>query len=220
MEAARARYRTEAEEAIAASFDTLVSDDISRMSELNAKLTPETYQAVHDTLSSMSDTFPEDWTPTCSIRRPYNISEQEAADIRAAAIKALTPRFRDQYRAEIGDYRTQLLDMLPSKLAELQRAAQATAEEAEKIKADIQRREAEEQQRKQREREAAAEQQRRKAELDKAGADTLGLFAKVPATRLQPQRSQRRSASPTRRQSSPYSPHGGSAKGPTSQSTN
>lgn len=186
MQAARAKYRAEAEAAIAASFDSLVNQDLDSMSELVAKLTPESYQAVHDTLSSLPDTLPQDWTPTCSIQRPYNISEQEAADIRTEVINTLTPRFTEQYRAEISDYRAQLLDMLPSKLAELQRAAQASAEEAEKIKADMQRREAEEQQRKQREREAKAEEQRRKAELDKANAETLDLFAKAttpaPAT--------------------------------------
>lgn len=181
MQAARAKYRADADEAIAESFNALVTENLDRMSDLVAKLSPDTYQAVHDTLSSIYDTYPEDWTPACSIQRPYNISEQEAADIRTQVIKALTPRFREQYRTEIEDYREQLFLVLPSKLAELQRAAEASAEEAEKIKADMQQREAEEQQRKQREREAKAEELRKKAELDKANADTLDRFARTSA---------------------------------------
>jgi membrane protein involved in colicin uptake len=174
---AKETYRASVDEDYQKAFNNLVNSAINELTKINSGVTLENYQAAIDTITGYATTIPADWCPPSSIRIPFNLTPEEAREIRTEQFKKLWPRFEEQYTFEVGDYRNELLDKLPSKKTELERAAQADAAEAARIKAELAQREAAEAARKEAERRQAEAEARQKAEMDKANADMLGLFA-------------------------------------------
>lgn len=173
---AKETYRVAVEEDYIRLFNELVAREINRLTELNTGVTLDSYVAVFDTVTGWAITFPTDWRPVLNVRRPYNLSADEAKTIISDAFQKLQPRFEEQYSFEIGDYRNEILDQLPSKKTELERIASANAAEKARLAAELAAREAAEAERKERERQQAEEEARKKAELDKANAEMTGLF--------------------------------------------
>ena len=101
------------------------------------------------------------------------------------------PELLANYEQEMKLSRQRHLDMLPSKKAELEKAAQASAEEAAKIRAEMERREEEERQRKQAELAKQEEERRKQAEMAAKNAEMGSLFAsaQVAAPTYQPKAS-------------------------------
>lgn len=178
-EAARNTYRAACDEDYQKSYNALVTDTINQLTELNSSVTLDSYKAVYDTLTGFSVELPAEWCPASSVRIPYNLSADEAKVIRGQSLNALLPRFAEQYKFEVEEYRNELLDKLPSKKAELERMAQASAAEAAQIKAEIAKREAEEAERKEKERREKEEADRVKAEMEKQNAEVQSLFNQV-----------------------------------------
>lgn len=170
-------YRAAIEEALRQSFDLLVTASINELTNLNSNITLDTYNSVFNTVTDFNTRLPADWCPLLTVRQPYNLTAEEAKTISSGVFQKLLPVFEEQFAFEVGDYRQEILDELPSKKTELERIAKADAAEAEKIKAELAKREAEEAARKERERIAAEEEARKKAEMDKANAEMAGLFA-------------------------------------------
>lgn len=181
-EAAREQYRAACVDDYKGKFNELVVSRINELTELSGSLTLENYQAVLDTLTGFSDELPSDWQPTPSVRIPFNITPDEARLIRGKAFQELSNQFREQYHAEVGDYRQDILDRMPSKKAELERMAKASEEEAARIREAVRRKEAEEAARKERERAERERQEAKKAEVRKANDEAAGLFDAVQAT--------------------------------------
>ena len=176
-ELVRDKYRTDCLEDYKAKFNELVATHLNQLTELNSKVTLENFNAVYDTVSAFATELPADWTPLSSVRQPVAISFNEACQIRDGVLKdLLSVQFPSQYRAEIGDYRQDILDILPSKKIELERAAKASAAEAAKIKAEIAQREAAEAARKEAERVAREQEEEKKAEALKANSEAVSLF--------------------------------------------
>lgn len=179
---ARDQYRDACIEDYKVSFNNLVVSQLNKLTELNSKVTHESYQAVYDTVSAFVTELPADWCPPSSVRMPLNLSPDETRQIRVDVMKSLITQFSNQFKTEIGDYRQEILDRLPSKKTELERAAKANAEEAARIKADMERREAEEAARKESERKAREQEEAKKAEVRKAGGKAANLFDMAQAT--------------------------------------
>lgn len=175
-EIARAQYRDNCTEDYRTQFNTLVVSRINQLTELNATVSLDTWQAVHDTISGYATELPADWCPPSTVRQPYNLSPDESRQIREEVMKSLIGSFTEQYRSEIGDYRQEILDRLPSRRLELQRASEADAAEAERMKADIARREAAEAARKEAQRIAREKEEAKKTEVKKANTEAAGLF--------------------------------------------
>lgn len=181
-EAARSKYRTDCMEDYKAKFNELVNTRINELTELNSNVTLETMKAVYDTVFAFATELPADWCPMSSVRQPLNLTPEEARQIRGEVMKGLLGQFSEQYKAEIGDYRQDILDKLPSKKVELERAAKANAAEAARIKAEMAQREAAEAARKEAERKAREQEEAKKAEALKANSEAVNLFNLAQAT--------------------------------------
>lgn len=181
-EAARSKYRTDCIDDYKAKFNELVNTRINELTELNSNVTLETMTAVYDTVLAFATELPADWCPLSSVRQPYNLTPEESRQIRGEVMKSLLDQFKEQYRAEIGDYRQDILDKLPSKKVELERAAKANAAEAARIKAELAQREAAEAARKEAERKAREQEEAKKAEALKANSEAVNLFNLAQAT--------------------------------------
>lgn len=187
-EMARGKYRADCIDDFKAKFNDLINTRINELTALDRSVTPENYQAVYDTVSAFAVELPADWCPASSVRQPYNLTSDEARQICTDAMRSLVSQFSEQYKSEIGDYRQDILDKLPSKKSELERAAKASAEEAARIKAEMARREAAEAARKEAERIAREQEGAKKAEVMKANNEAVNLFnlAQSSATAYQP----------------------------------
>lgn len=185
---AREQYRTACGEDYKVKFNDLVVTRINELTRLNSMVNLDNYQAIYDTVAGYSVELPADWCPSSSVRMPFNLTPDESRQIRDNVMRGLLGQFTEQFRTEIGDYRQDILDKLPSKKVELERAAKANAEEAERIKAEIAQREAAEAARKESERIAREHEEAKKAEVQKAGAEAASLFdlAKATASVYQP----------------------------------
>ncbi len=176
LQRAKDTYRATVEEDYRRAFNARVTAAVGELTTLNASVTLDNYQAVTDTLTGYSTTLPADWCPPSRVRLPFNLSPDEAAAIRTDTLACLRPTLARQYEFEIGEYRRELLDKLPSKKAELERMATADAAEAARLRAQLAQREAEEAARKEQQRRQAEDADARKAQLDKANAEIAGLF--------------------------------------------
>ena len=175
-ELARNKYRTDCLEDYKAKFNDLVTTRINELTELNSNVTLENMRVVYDTVFAFSTDLPADWCPLSSVRQPFNLTPEEARQIRSDVLRGLLGQFSERFRAEIGDYRQDILDKLPSKKIELERAAKANAAEAVRIKAEIAQREAAEAARKEAERVAREQEEAKKAEAIKANSEAVNLF--------------------------------------------
>jgi hypothetical protein len=177
-EAMRAKetYRAAVDEDFETSYNNLVAIAMNELTAINSSATLENYQAAYDTIKGYSVKIPADWCPPSGARIPFNLSSEDARAIRNERFTYLLPRFEARYTQTVAVYRDELLDKLPSKKQELERAAQADAVEAARIKAELAQREAEEAARREAERRQAEEEAKQKAEMDKANADMIGLF--------------------------------------------
>lgn len=175
-EAARSKYRTDCIDDYKAKFIELVNTRINELTDLNSNVTLETMRAVYDTVYAFATELPADWCPLSSVRQPFNLTPEESRQIRSDVLRGLLGQFSEQFRAEIGDYRQDILDKLPSKKIELERAAKANAAEAARIKAEIAQREAAEAARKEAERVAREQEEAKKAEAIKANSEAVNLF--------------------------------------------
>lgn len=175
-EMARNKYRTDCIDDYKFKFNDLINTRINELTTLDRSVTLENYQVVYDTVSAFVVELPADWCPPSSVRQPYNLTTDEARKICGDAMRGLLGQFAEQYKSEIGDYRQDILDRLPSKKAELERVAKADAAEAARIKAEMAKREAAEAARKEAERIAREKEEAKKAEAMKANSEAVNLF--------------------------------------------
>lgn len=179
---AKEAYRVAVEEDYRRSFNNLVTNAINELTKLNSSATLENYTAIFDKLTAYQAKLPADWCPPSAVYLPHNLSPDEAKVIRNEVFQKLLPSFEEQFVFDVDDYRREILEKLPSKKAELERLAEAaTAAEAARLKAEIEKREAEEAARKEKERRQAEEAAQSKAEIDKANSEIVGLFGEAKA---------------------------------------
>ena len=105
-----------------------------------------------------------------------------AAEIREQVLTAIEPQLREQYTFEVQGNIQSILDLIPSKRAELQRMATLDAEAKAKAEEQMRQREAEMARQREEQQRRAAEAERVKAETAKQQAQLGGLFDQSAAS--------------------------------------
>lgn len=179
--AALSRYTQDAEDDYRRQFDAKVAADIDTLAGLSRSLTLAAFDQVADRIRKFNVTLGNDWFRNCQsfAHKPCEVTGAEAEEIRKATLNRLSVQFKEQYAAEVGEYRDTIVDSLPSAKRELERIAKADAAEQERMKADLEARKLAEtarldQERKQREEEAAAAKK-----AQQAAAEVGGLFGQA-----------------------------------------
>lgn len=177
--------RAEAEEAFKAAFNAYTAACTARISALDASLTTANYEETFESIKRISGQFDEEWFAALSAPTdlfggclPAGRAEAIASEVK----QALHARFAEQFTFEIADYRDTLLERLPSKLAELRRMEQASAEEARQIKAEMEARERAEQLRRAEVLREAEEREKEQARIAQSKQEMDSLFGAAQAT--------------------------------------
>lgn len=105
-----------------------------------------------------------------------------AAEIREQVLTAIEPQLREQYTFEVQGNIQSILDLIPSKRAELQRMATLDAEAKAKAEEQMRQREAEMARQREEQQRRAAEAERVKAETARQQAQLGGLFDQAAAS--------------------------------------
>lgn len=177
-ENAMARYRADVEADFLTQFNALVNRSVNDLGELDRSLAPDNYNLVLEALKAYSCELNPDWCrdAVSNAYRPAELTPDECRAVQAGVMAGLVARFTEQFAFEVRSTRDDILDRLPSKRAELERAAKASADEAARIKAEIQARERQEAARKDTERREREKQEAAAAQLAAQKQEMDGLF--------------------------------------------
>lgn len=110
------------------------------------------------------------------VTKPYLLTQEEYNGIVQDVWESISSELQETYAAELTKCRDAYLDRLPSKVQELERAAKASAEEAERIRREMEERDRNEAARLEAERKEAERKQREAAEIKKQQAEMGSLF--------------------------------------------
>ena len=158
---------------------------ITRINQLNALDASVTVDNSNDVMAKLK-AFPCEITPTeisawrCTARVPAcYLTINDCQTIQRDVLASITQSVIEQSRFDVASLRDDILDRLPSKVRQLQLAAQASAEEAERIKAELARREAEEAMRREEERKRKEAEEQAKKEMQAKQANLDNLFGQA-----------------------------------------
>lgn len=177
-EMALTKYRADVEDDIRRQFDQLVTRDINFITGLNQALTLDNYTVTVMKIKAVSDTLPIDWAQSLAsyAHKPYEISDSEAVAIRKEVMERVFPSLREQYKAEIGEYKDTVTDNLPAKYRELEKMAKANAEEQARLKAELEAKEAAELNRLEEERKKKEQEAQAAKQMQQQANEMGGLF--------------------------------------------
>ena len=97
--------------------------------------------------------------------------------IRSSILAKLMQQFREQFQFEVAEYRDSIIDMLPSKKAELERMQKADKEEKARMAAKLKAQEETEAKRIEKERKRKEEEEAAKKKMQQEASDVNSLFA-------------------------------------------
>ena len=177
-EAARTKLKQDIEDDFKQQFQSLVNRDCNALSAIDNAVTLDNYESSFAQIRDFSTELPVDFINNLKtfIRIPAGITIDEILKAEIETKERLAKQFKEQYEFEIDSTKQYIIDRLPSKKTNLERMAQASAEEAARIKAEMearQRKEAEEQEAERRRKE---EEEKQKAEMARQQAEMEGLF--------------------------------------------
>lgn len=173
------RYKQESEDDYRRQFDNLVTEKINELTSLNKSLTVENYDEVCNKIKGFNITLGNEWFQQCQCHahKPYEVTDAEANEIRQSILNRLSKQFKEQFQAEVGEYRDTITDALPSKKKELERMAKANTEAQARIKAELEAREAAETRRLDEERRRKEEEAKAAKQVQQSANEMDGLFA-------------------------------------------
>ena len=180
-ENAVSRYHDNVEEDYLRQFNALISNVINSLYAIDRGITLENFDEAEKSIREFSTDLPTGWASSAA-QLPVELTPEECRAIRADVISKLSERVREQYRYETSTARDEILDRLPSKRKELQRIAKANADEAERLKADLEAKEREEAARKEAARLEAQKQQEAEKRLAAEKKEMDSLFGAAAAT--------------------------------------
>lgn len=172
------RYRNDAEDDYVRQFNALVNKSINELTEMDKQINLDNYEIIFDGIKNYNCELPDKWCQTVAsgALRPAELSPDECRAIQANVMAGLVNRFKEQFPFEVSSTRDDILDRMPSKKKELERMAKVSAEEAAKIKAQLQAKEREEAARKEAERIEREKQEAAAAKLAAEKQEMDGLF--------------------------------------------
>ena len=177
--------------AIEAELRQRVSDDIialfANFSEKFRSCTLDTIGSIENALRHANlDKLPDEYFKMIVFRTHVPAAfygyPNLAAEIREQVLTAIEPQLREQYTFEVQGNIQSILDLIPSKRAELQRMATLDAEAKAKAEEQMRQREAEMARQREEQQRRAAEAERVKAETAKQQAQLGGLFDQSAAS--------------------------------------
>ncbi|MGM9692599.1 MAG: hypothetical protein ACI3X6_05240 [Alloprevotella sp.] len=182
-EAARAKYAADVEAELVKHRSGIISEAINKLYELFSSLTADNRAEVENTIKSVPEELPQRWLDTLylQVQLPQELTQEEARDIQEDIKSRLEQEIREEYQINVCSTRDDILDRLPSKHEELMRMAKADAEEAARIKAQIEEQERKEAERREAERREREEKEKAAAELAKEQREMDGLFGAASA---------------------------------------
>lgn len=179
-EQALARYKADVEDDYKRSFNTHTTNAINSLTELNAAITLDNYEAQCKAIKQFPVKLPDDWaakTPS-NVRIPAELADMQdkLREVRTSIALKLMEQFAKQYEFEVGDYRDNILDTLPSKKTELERMQKANEEEKARMAAELKAREEAEAKRIEAERKRKEEEETAKKKMQQETAEVGNLF--------------------------------------------
>lgn len=183
-ENAKVRYRADVEEDYISQFNALVNKSINELTDMDKQLTLDNYEIIFDGIKMYKCELPDTWCQTVisAAHRPAELTPDECRAIQANVMAGLVNRFKEQFPFEVQSTRDDIFDRLPSKKKELERIARSSAEEAAKIKAEMEAKERAEAARKEAERLEREKQEAAAAKLAAEKQQMDGLFGMPIAT--------------------------------------
>ena len=177
-ENAKTRYRADVEDDYVRQFNALVNKNINELTDMDKQVTLDNYAVIYERVKKFNCELPDNWCQnvTSGAHRPAELSPDECRAIQASVMAGLVERFKEQFPFEVSSTRDDIQDRLPSKKKELERIAKASAEEAARIKADMEARERAEAARKEAERAEREKQEAAAAQLAASKQEMDGLF--------------------------------------------
>lgn len=188
-QASIAKYRTDLEEDYRRVFNGVLNGSLNKLMGINAGITLDNIQQSKEIITNYTTTLDETPFSRSMVLLPTNVSSEELANIRASVLNRLIANFRELYSSQITKAKQEYITMLPSKEAELKRAAQAASdEEAERIKREIKEREEAEAAKKEQERIEREKKEAAELEMKKQQSEMGALFntASVSVPTYQP----------------------------------
>ena len=132
-EQALCRYKQDVEDDFKRQFNVYTTNATNELTKLNSGLTLENYEAQCKTIREYPVALPADYgnTLNSTVLIPTEIADMrdQLPGIRSSILTKLMQQFREQFQFEVAEYRDSIIDMLPSKKAELERMQKANEEE-------------------------------------------------------------------------------------------
>ncbi len=177
-EAARTKMRQDIEDDFKQQFQSLVNRECNALSAIDNAVTLDNYEASFKQVKNYPTELPSDFLYPLHtrIRIPVGISVDEIRKVEFETKERLAKQFKDQYEFEIDSTKQYIIDRLPSKRTNLERMAQASAEEAARIKAQMEARQRKEAEQQEAERRRKEEEEKQKAEMARQQSEMESLF--------------------------------------------
>jgi len=192
IEQAKAKYRSDCDSDYRNDFQGFLDFHIEGLQGLFTTVSLDNYEQRLAEIQNTVHFFPEDYTQTVRSSAPLPlaglIDADELKQIREDTLQQLLPSFKKEFEQAMTAERQRILDLMPSKRQELEKAASANAEEAERIRKEMAEKDAAEAARLAEERAKREQQQRKEAEMQAKQTEIKGLFdaAQISAPAYQP----------------------------------
>lgn len=177
-EAVRSKMKQDIEDDFKQQFLTLVNRDCNALSALDNAVTLDNYEASFKQVKDYSTELPADFLYNLHtlIRIPAGITVDEIRNAESEVKEHLGKQFKERYEFEVDSTKQYIIDRLPSKKANLERMAQASAEETARIKAEMEARQRKEAEQQEAERRRKEEEEKQKAEMARQQSEMESLF--------------------------------------------
>ena len=178
QEAARIKIIQDIEEDFKQQFQTLVNHHCNQLTEIDNAVTLANYNDSLATLQQYPTTLPDVFMNNMHtvMRIPVGITAAEIQHVENDLKQRLAKQFKEQFNFEVDSTRQYIIDRLPSKKANLERMAQASAEEAARIQAEMEARRRKEAEEQEAERRRKEEEDKQKAEMARKQSEMGSLF--------------------------------------------
>lgn len=175
------RYKQDCEDDYKRQFNNFVTDRINTLTDLNSTLTLGNYDAQSEKIKMFPIDLTNEWFHSLQsyAHKPVELNDAECIQIRQEILNGLSKQFKEQFKYEIGEYRDSIIDALPSKKRELERMAQANAEEKARMETELKAREAAEARRLEEERKRKEEEARAAQQVKNTANEMDGLFGQA-----------------------------------------
>ena len=202
IEQASTKYRTDCDNHYRTQFRSYLDFHLEGLRNLFAEVTLDNYDERMSVIANFNVTMSNDDELTISQTEPAYpptiIPVLELSKIAHSVLADLMPTFHTEFERTLLEERQRILQLMPSKKMELERAAKASAEEAERIRQQMKEREEAEAKRMEQERQQREQQQRMEAEMKAKQSEMGSLFdqAQVATPTYQPKTSVRKKLVP------------------------